>query len=138
MTTDPRDAEIISLEKRFWEALRDGDSASAARLTDDPCLLTGAQGAALINPEVFSAMMNAPNWKLLEFEFENVLVTFPREDVAAVAYTVTEKLTVEGTPVTLHAADSSMWIHRADGWRCGMHTESILGDPFGRDKAKEP
>ena len=62
-----------------------------------------------------------------------------RDDVAIVAYQVTEELTVDGKPVTLNAADSSTWIRRNGGWMCALHTEAIAGDPYGRDrKVKSP
>ena len=52
-----------------------------------------------------------------------------------IAYKVSEKLTVDGLPLTLVAFDSSMWVKEADGrWRCALHTEAIAGDSFGRDK----
>lgn len=57
-----------------------------------------------------------------------------QDDVAIVAYTVHEELTVEGKPVKLDAADASTWVRRDGDWRCVLHTESIAGDPFGRDR----
>jgi len=54
--------------------------------------------------------------------------------VAIVAYKVKEELTVDGKPVTLEAADASTWLRRGDSWVCSLHTESIIGDPFGRDR----
>ncbi|MND03478.1 hypothetical protein D3C83_233120 [compost metagenome] len=57
-----------------------------------------------------------------------------RDDVAVVAYKAHEKLTVEGKPVTLDVTDSSTWIKRDNRWVCALHSESILGDPFGRDR----
>jgi hypothetical protein len=56
------------------------------------------------------------------------------DDVAVLAYKVRENLTVDGEPVTLEAADASTWIRRDGRWRCALHTESIVGDPFGRDR----
>jgi hypothetical protein len=56
------------------------------------------------------------------------------DDVALVAYKVVEELIVEGKPVTLDAADSSVWVRRDGRWRCALHTESVAGDPFGRDR----
>ena len=56
------------------------------------------------------------------------------DDVAIVAYKVRERLVVDGNPVTLDAADASTWIRRNGHWVCALHTESILGDPFGRDR----
>ena len=46
-------------------------------------------------------MMDAPSWTLHEFSFVNENVIFPDADVAIIAYTVTEKLTVDGKPRTL-------------------------------------
>lgn len=40
---------------------------------------------------------------------------------------------MEGKPVTIDAADASTWIRRNGSGLCALHTESLLGDPFGRD-----
>jgi hypothetical protein len=47
---------------------------------------------------------------------------------------VREQLTVDGNPLTLEAADASTWVRRDGRWVCALHTESIAGDPFGRDR----
>jgi len=49
---------------------------------------------------------------------------------------VHEELTVEGKPVTLDAADASTWVRRDGRWVCALHTESLRGDPFGRDRSR--
>jgi uncharacterized protein DUF4440 len=67
-------------------------------------------------------------------DLRDVQVQMVLDDVAVVAYRVREDLEVEGKPVTLDAADSSTWIRRDGRWVCAVHTESILGDPFGRDR----
>ena len=56
------------------------------------------------------------------------------DDVAVLAYKVHEELTVDGKPVAFDAADASTWIRRGGRWLCALHTESILGDPYGRDR----
>ena len=56
-------------------------------------------------------------------------------DPAVVAYTVREELTVDGQPVGFDAADTSTWVRRGDRWVCAAHTESLRGDPFGRDRS---
>jgi hypothetical protein len=58
-----------------------------------------------------------------------------QDDIAIVAYQVHEELTVDGKPVTLDA-DSSIWVRRNGRWLCALHTEAILGDPFGRDRQR--
>lgn len=55
-------------------------------------------------------------------------------DVAVLAYKVHEHLTVDGQPVSVDAADSSTWVRRDGRWVCALHSESIVGDPFGRDR----
>jgi hypothetical protein len=127
---------VIELENQYWQSLADKDTDTSLRLTADPCLLTGAQGAAAIDHATFRRMSEGTSWELHDFSLADVHVELPAPDVAVIAYTVTEKMTVEGKALTLKAADASTWVRNGDGWRCVLHTESILGDPFGRDKAE--
>jgi hypothetical protein len=41
---------------------------------------------------------------------------------------------VEGKPLTLKAADTTTWVCKHGKWLAALHTESVLGDPFGRDR----
>ena len=59
------------------------------------------------------------------------------EGVAVVAYKVTERVVVDGRQLTLEANDASVWVQRDGEWACSLHTESIAGDPFGRDRKPE-
>jgi len=126
--------ELTELEHRYWESLRDQDAQAAAQMTADPCVVAGAQGVASIDRSTFLSMMNDASWRLEGFELSDVDVQQLQDDVAIVAYRVREDLNVEGKPLTLEAADSSVWVRSDGGWRCALHTESILGDPFGRDR----
>jgi uncharacterized protein (TIGR02246 family) len=135
MPSTARDKEIIDLECQFWTAIQDGDAKAASSLVHEPCIVTGAQGNGMIDRKMFAQMMTAPSWKLLEFTFEKENVVFVDDDTAVIGYTVTEKLTVDGKPLTFKAADASTWVRRNGRWLCALHTESVLGDPFGRDKA---
>jgi len=69
------------------------------------------------------------------FPVEDVRVRPLGRDTAIVAYKVHEELDVEGKPVSLDASDSSVWVKRDGAWKCALHTESLKGDPFGRDKS---
>ena len=135
MTTTTVEKELVELEKQYWQAIKDKDTEAAMLLTDDTCVVTGASGAASIDRKAFAGMLNSPGWTLNEFEFVgDVIARAVTDDVAVVAYKVREELTVEGKPLTLEAADASTWIRRDGRWLCVLHTESILGDPFGRDR----
>ena len=41
---------------------------------------------------------------------------------------------VDGKPVKLDAFDASVWKRTDTGWTNVLHTESIAGDGFGRDR----
>jgi hypothetical protein len=75
-------------------------------------------------------------WTLHDYTLSDVQVRQLTDDVAVIAYKVREKMTVEGKPLTLEAADASTWIRKNGRWLCALHAESILGDAFGRDRAK--
>ena len=126
--------ELIQLEKRYWQALQDQDGATAARLSDEPSILAGAQGVSSLDRKTIASMFDAFESKLESFELKSPQVRFLTDDVAVVAYTVHEELIVEGKPLAVDAADSSTWIRRDGGWLCALHSESLLGDPFGRDR----
>jgi uncharacterized protein (TIGR02246 family) len=135
MATKTIETELLDLEKRYWQAMKDKDVDAAVRLTDDPCIITGAQGVGRIDRQAFTALMRASPYTLHRFEIkDDFQVRLLRDDVAIVAYQVHEELTVDGKPVTLDAADSSVWVRRDGRWVCTLHTESVAGDPFGRDR----
>jgi uncharacterized protein (TIGR02246 family) len=137
MATKTIEAEVLDLEKRYWQALKDQDVDAALRLTDEPCILTGAQGVGLIDRKTFAAMMKAASYTLNSFVLKDgAQVRLLGDDVAIVAYQVHEELIVDSKPVTLDAADSSTWVRRDGRWLCALHTEAILGDPFGRDRQR--
>jgi ketosteroid isomerase-like protein len=134
MPGGPIEALLLDHEKQYWQAIKDRDVVAAMRLTDDPCIVTGAQGVARISREAFATMLKAGGWTLHEFTLSDVQVRVISEEVAIVAYKVKELLTVDGRPVTLDASDASVWVRREGQWVCALHTEAIAGDPFGRDK----
>ena len=126
--------ELLGLERQYWQAIKDKDGEAAMRLTDDPCIVTGAQGVGRIDRQTLGAMMVRAPYTLDEFEIEQPQVRLLRDDVAILAYKVRERLTVDGKPVVLEAADSSTWVRRDGRWVCALHTEALTGDPFGRDR----
>ena len=120
--------QIVDLERRFWDAMRDKDVESAKALVADPCLVTGPSGAMAIDPDRFAQMTNDGQWTLRDYEFLDLEVTSPRDDVAIVAYKVRQRGTLTGKPMDLQCADASTWVRNDDGWKCVLHTETILAD----------
>jgi len=126
--------ELLDLEKKFWTAIKDNDVDAALQLSYEPCVVAGAQGVARVDKKTFAKMMATDAWTLDDFEIRDVQVQQLSDDVAIIGYKVHEELTVDGKPVTLDAADASTWVKK-DGRRlCALHTESLIGDPYGRDR----
>lgn len=129
------DEAMLRLERQYWEGLRDGDLDAVLDLTEDPCIVTGASGLGSIDHQQYRSMMGNAGWTIESFEIgDDAAVRMLGDDVAIVAYTVHEDLTVGGEPVAIDAADSSTWVRRDGRWRCALHTEALTGDPFGRDR----
>jgi hypothetical protein len=134
-TTGTIEAEILDLERRYWQAMRERDVKTAVSLTEFPCLIAGASGVRSVDQASYEKMMTRASWRIQDVEIEDgAEIRQLTEDVAGIVYGVREEMTVDGKPLTLHASDSSVWVRRGDGWKCAMHTESIAGDGFGRDR----
>jgi uncharacterized protein (TIGR02246 family) len=128
------EAELVELEKRFWQAIKDKDAATAMRYTDDPCIVAGPQGVANIGREALGKMLANPSYTLHDFRLSEVQVRFVADDVAVVAYKVSEELSVDGQRLSFDASDASTWVRRDGAWLCALHSEAIAGDPYGRDR----
>jgi hypothetical protein len=131
---DTIERELVKLERRYWQALKDKDVDAAMELTDEPCIVAGAQGVGVIDHPAYVRMMEHASWTIVDFEMDDVQVRPLGTDTAVLAYTVHEELEVDGEPVAVDAADTSIWVRRDGRWRCATHTESIAGDPYGRDR----
>jgi ketosteroid isomerase-like protein len=126
--------QLFDLEKQYWDAMVNKDVETAVRMSDDPCYIAGAQGVSAISSEQYRKLMTDGKWTLHEYTMDKMQARMVSPDVAVIIYTVTEKLTVDGKPLTLIANDSSTWVRKNGEWKCSLHTESVAGDSFGRDR----
>ncbi len=127
--------EVMGLEKAFWDAMKNKDAETAARMTAAQCVVTGASGVGVVDPPTMAQMLSGAGWTLEDYAFEEVNLQEIDDDTVIAAYKVTEHLTLDGKPLSLTAFDTSVW-RREDGrWTCCLHTESLAGDPFGRDRS---
>lgn len=130
------EAELIELEKEYWRAIQAKDAKAVERLTDETCILTGAQGTVRADAPTIARMVEAASMALRDFNIAgDAQVRLLGDDVAIVAYKVHEELTVDGQPLAMDAADASTWVRRNGRWLCAQHSEAIAGDPYGRDRA---
>ena len=124
----PTKNDIIALEKSYWDAMKAKDGARTSELAGKISLVTGAQGVMSIAKDKMGKMTEDGNWTLESYSFDDIEVTTPAPDVAIIAYTVKQKVTMNGKLQELHAADSSTWIRGAEGWECHAHSETFLKD----------
>ena len=99
------------------------------------CVITSAHRVSRIGRQSLAGMLKTAPYTIRDFTIgDDGRVRLLSNDAAVVAYTVHEELTVDGKPAALDAADASTWMRRDGGWVCAPHTESLKGDPFGRDR----
>jgi hypothetical protein len=131
--------ELIELEHAFWDAMKVRDGKAAQKLTAEGCLVIGPQGIGEIGPAAIAKMVVDAPYEIESYGMADDKVHFRMVDdgVAVVAYEVDERLRVDGESTRIKAYDSSLWLKKGGKWVCAMHTETIAGDPFGRDRAGE-
>ncbi len=136
MTSTSNTQELLEQERRFWNAMKEKDAGTAGRMTDDGCIIVGAQGVSAIDRKTMAKLTEEGEWQLEQYRVDDdtAQVRFIGDDVALVAYKVNERVVVDGETLNLEANDSSVWVRRDGKWLCAMHTESIAGDPYGRDR----
>jgi hypothetical protein len=126
---------LRNLEDRYWQSLLERDVDTMVALTHEPCLVAGAQGVATLDRAAMRRMMTEQStWELLAYELKDLHVHLVDGHTGLVGYIVWEKLAVEGKELELEAAETSVWVQRDGHWTCALHSESLLGDPFGRKR----
>jgi hypothetical protein len=112
------------------------DAQTAEKMTDDGCIVVGAQGVSSIDRKTMGKLTTEGKWVLQQYAFDekNAQVRMIGDDVAIVAYKVNERVAVDGQTLPIEANDSSVWVRRNGEWLCALHTESLAGDPYGRDR----
>ena len=97
MTTTSRTREVLDHERRFWDAMRDKDAMTAARMTADSCIVVGAQGVSAIDPDTMARLTREGEWELERYTFDEVnpIKGGTRDDLAMLT-------TTSGTPVTVN------------------------------------
>ena len=131
------DQELLALEREYWDAIKARDARTVNRLTDPDSTVAGATGVSGWNPEAVAKAFESPQYTITDYRIDpqSVRINHIREDVVSIAYGVHEDMQMaDGKPVKLDAFDISVWKKTENGWACVLHTESLKGDPFGRDR----
>jgi uncharacterized protein (TIGR02246 family) len=124
---NPQTRDIEALERRFWDALVAQDAQAAIDLLTEPALMVGGHGAMRFDREQYRRMAEQGPMVVKSYDFSDVEVTFPTDDVAIVTYRVRQEMVRRGEErgAEQHMIDSSAWLRGATGeWKCAMHTET--------------
>jgi hypothetical protein len=135
-TSTITDQEVLSLERDFWDAMKDRDARTAGRLTAEDCTIVGASGVSTVDPRQMSKLLEMATYRIKDYRFDPQTTRITRlcDDTVAITYGVHEDLEVDGKPIPVDAFDTSVWKQTDDGWACVLHTESLKGDAYGRDR----
>ena len=126
--------QIIDLETRFWQSMKDKDVDTAKSLIAKEGLVTGPMGTMTMDPDKYAQMTREGQWTLQNFKMDKVEVVQPNSDSAIIAYEVRQTGDMKGQPMDLRCADSSVWVKEGGDWKCALHTETILEDANARQR----
>jgi len=134
------DQQLLELERSYWDAMKNRNTRVAAQLTHRDSTIVGASGVTAIDNAAIARLVEQAPYEIRDYRIDPKTTRIVRigEDAAAISYGVHEEVDVDGKRVKLDAFDSSVWKRQENGWTCILHTESIAGDAFGRDRSKKP
>lgn len=123
------DSTLIALEEKFWQAMVDGDPDTATQLLDEPAVMVSAHGALQFDRRQYKEMAEQGPMVVKGFEFGDMQVLYPNDDMAVLTYRVKQVIGPrgnEGQQIEQHMSDASVWLRKEGQWRCVMHTETEL------------
>src|SRR5262245_42238102 len=90
--------ELRKLEMRYWDAIQRKDESVAMGLSDEQCVVVGAQGVGDLDRRHLGQMLKQASYQLTHYEFDDKTFKVRKitDDVAIVAYQVREDLIVDG------------------------------------------
>src|SRR4029453_1486703 len=94
--------ELLRVESRYWNSMKDRDPREAEDLTDDECIIVGAQGVMAVSPEMVAKMLEGGTWQIARYALGGA------KGVVGVAAEVVGKMLEGGTwEIDRYALDES-------------------------------
>ena len=121
MTTQ---ADIMALERKFWQSMQDMDVDTAISLLDEQSTAASARGIHFFDPAGYKAMALSGNARITSFEFVDERVIFPIPDVAIASYKARQSFTVDGERNEMVVYDTTVWVRKGGKWLATAHTET--------------
>lgn len=109
--------DILSLEQKYWDAMKKNDVDTLMDLTKFPCVVAGPQGAQSITEEAYRAMIKKTDGRKYEgLEIQNPQTHIVNDTTAIITYGIS----CDGKEML----DVSTWVRDSDKWACAFHSET--------------
>jgi len=117
MNSNPTQNEILGLERKYWDAMKNNDVDAAVKLTKFPCVVTSPKGAQRIDEKEYRKMMESMKGdSYKEVEIENPQVDILSQDTALISYSIQHN--------GMKMLDVSTWVRENGKWACAFHSEN--------------
>lgn len=116
--------EIMALERRFWQSMRDMDIDAAVALLDEQSTSSSSLGIHYFGPAEYKAMALSRSARITAFEFFDARVIFPLPDVAIASYKARQSFSMDGKEHEMVVHDTTTWVRKEGRWLACAHTET--------------
>ena len=119
MGTNTTQKEVLGLENKYWDAMRNNDIETAVSLTKFPAMLSSPKGIQRMPEAEYRKMMKDFNGEQFKgIELQNPQVDVLSEDTVLVSYSIMFN--------GMKMLDTSTWVKENGKWICAFHTENPL------------
>lgn len=120
------ETQIIELEKKYWEGMRQHHYETVRNLTRFPCIVASKNGVQRVDEATFKKMFESGAGNNIEVIGLTDSETQMVGDSAVIAYVIELGVADDGNKSSSKCACTSTWFRENDKWLCGLHTEVEL------------
>ena len=111
--------EILNMEQKYWDAMKNQDIEAAISLTKFPCVVAGPKGIQKVKEEDYRKMMSSAKGDSFKgIELQNPEVAILNQDAAMISYSIKHN--------GMKMLDVSTWVREQGRWVCAFHSENPL------------
>lgn len=119
--------EILTIERKYWEAMANHDFETVKELTFFPCIVASNQGVRNMDEDSFAqnfAQAKDMQMNIIDISQEEVSVI--SDDYVVLGYVIELEHTMDGQMKRSKCACTSAWARVNGSWKCPLHSETEL------------